>query len=178
MPKVQQHEFVFPAPQIFMAVPWGLCGGQIVILWSVREKHLPRPQLLRLLDAKPACVCRKLPTDSTKPWCCGDSWRGAGKRQPDCTPSLVPPPWPAHTLSLTAPLSTFAMQLTMIRALWFQVHIKLLDTKIPWDGGFQHPRPVTCLAPPCPAVLYFCPAMLYFCPGHAGTVLQQWRDNA
>lgn len=41
-------------------------------------------------------------------------------------------------------------------ALWLQAHRKPLDTKIPWGGGIHRARPVACLAPLCPAVLYFC----------------------
>lgn len=53
--------------------------------------------------------------------------------------SCGPPPWPTHVSSLTAPISTFAMQLGMIPistdflgAPSFQVHVKPLDTEHPW----------------------------------------------
>lgn len=53
-------------------------------------------------------------------------------------------------------------------ALWFQAHRKPLDTKIPWGGGIHRATPVACLAPLCPAVLYFCLLTQGWCSSSGG----------
>lgn len=125
-------------------------------------EHLSKPHLLRMLDAKPTHVCGKLPMDTTKllgiP---GEGLRRGSQNAPQPCPSSLAKP---HVITNDTSEHVYNevnndQGMDALGALWFQVHMKLLDTNIPWGSGIHYPRPVPCLSPFCPVMLYFCPAL-------------------